>query len=424
MDATDPGHACGEYVDLARRRFLCHSRAVVAALTTLPAWLPRVSFGIPTGRDVLVNVFLRGGMDGLTTCVPYGDGDLYVHRPTLAIQPPGAPNGAVNLDGFFGLAPSASPLYEPYAAGHLAFVHAAGSPDPTRSHFDAMRFMETGAPGQAPGAVDSGWLARHLLTVAPIGDGLLRGMAMDLMLPQTLAGAPATVPTADPDRLEFPGRASTTAARSAVVSGMYAEASEPLKSAAVSALVTIERLANIDFAGYSPANGAAYPDTTFGQALRSTACLIKNSTDIEVVSLDLGGWDHHNLEGPIEGAMAQLLDELSRGLLAFYRDMLASIGSLTVVVMSEFGRRVAENASLGADHGHGGCMLVMGGGIAGGQILTVWPGLAESQLDQGDLQITIDYRDILAEILARRLGNTSLDVVFPGYTPTFRGITQ
>jgi uncharacterized protein (DUF1501 family) len=414
---------CREYAALSRRSFLRRAGAGVAAVAALPAWLPRVAFGAGGDRDVLVQVFLRGGMDGLTTCVPYGDGELYRRRPTLAIRPPGGAGGAIDLDGFFGLAPAARPLLPPYRAGHLAFVHATGAPDPTRSHFDAMQLMEFGVPGIPVGSVATGWLARHLLSMSPAGSDLLRALAMDIVLPNTLAGAPATVPAPDPDRLAFPGRATTVTYRRQVLSHMYAAAPEPLRRAAGDSLDTIDLLSRVDFVGYAPAPGAAYPDTVFGQKLRSTAALIKAEVGVECVTLDLGGWDHHSQEGPLTGAMARLLDELSRALGAFYVDMGAGIATVTLIVMSEFGRRVSENASGGADHGHGNCMILMGGGIAGGRVLARWPGLALDQLDRGDLAITIDYRDVLAEVLTRRLGNTRPDLVFPGYTPTIHGIT-
>lgn len=417
--------ACQEYRELSRRRFLQHSSALVAAMASLPAWLPTVTFGAgpSSGRDVLVNVFLRGGMDGLTTCVPYGDGELYNRRPTLGIRPPGSTDGAVDLDGFFGLAPAAAPLLVPFQAAHLAIVHATGLTDPTRSHFDAQKLMELGLPGSP--AISSGWLARHLLSVGVLGAGFLRGAALASMVPRSLAGAPETLPLPNPGAFALPGRTATASLRRGALADMYVLAAEPLRSAAANTFATIDLLRQIDFAGYSPANGAVYPQTAFGRALRSAATLIKANAGVECIEADVGGWDFHNQEGPVSGGMAIRLDDLARSLAALHADLLAEIDGVTVIVMSEFGRRAGENASLGTDHGHGNCMLVLGGGIAGARVIAQWPGLAPASLDAGDLAITIDYRDVLAEVVANRLGNAdSLDTVFPGYTPVFRGVTR
>jgi uncharacterized protein (DUF1501 family) len=415
--------ACREYESLSRRGFFDRALPFAAALAATQL-LPKVAFGRRRGsnRDVLVTIFLRGGMDGLTTCVPYGDPDLYTARPLLAIPPPGNPGGAIDLDGFFGLHPSAAPLLTPYQAGRLAIVHASGSTDPTRSHFEAFKFMEYGIPEQPTSSIQTGWLARHLDAVSPSGPGFFRGVALTSppVMPKTLNGAPATLPIEDLDQFTFPGSGSTAPARRQVLTDSYAATREPLKSAAQSTFATLDLLDQIDFAGYTPANGAVYPDTLLGRQLKSAAALIKADVGVETVMAEIGGWDLHAQLLP---NMPILLDDLTRTLEAFYLDNLGGLDKLVVVAMSEFGRRVAENASAGLDHGHGNCMLVMGGHIAGGQVLTTWPGLAPGNLDSGlDLAITIDYRDILGEILSLRLEDASLSDVFPNYTPTFRGI--
>jgi uncharacterized protein (DUF1501 family) len=183
-------------------------------------------------------------------------------------------------------------------------------------------------------------------------------------------------------------------------------------------------LSAIGIGSYQPSAGAVYPTSSFGTALRSTAALIRADVGVEAVHIDVGGWDTHNAQGPATGGMANTMRSLADAIAAFHADMVGSsrIGRLTLVVMSEFGRRAQENGSQGTDHGHGNVMFVLGGSATGGRVLTQWPGLTAPQLYQGqDLQVTIDYRDILAEIVSRRLGNSQLDVVFPGYTPTFRG---
>jgi len=379
--------------------------------------------GNGSGRDVLVQIFLRGAMDGLTTVVPHGDADYYAARPNLAVPPPGETNGALDLDGFFGLAPAAAPLLTPYDNGHLAFVHASGSIDPTRSHFDGFLHMEWGNPGLPPGTVSDGWLSRYLIQMTPQALGELRAVTAGDILPLSLSGAPKSLPIPDFAGFFFPGNPASAAERAARLSHAFSAVAPPVGPAALNTFASIQQMAAIDFAGYVPANGASYPDTRLGAQLRDTAALIKADIGVEAITVDVGGWDLHAGLGPIDGEMAYLLDYLSKSVEAFYVDFGSSIDRVVVVILSEFGRRVGENASLGVDHGHGNVMIVMGGGIQGGQVLANWPGLAPAQLDDGDLAITIDYRDILGEILERRLAATDLGAIFPAHTFTAHGIT-
>ncbi len=374
-------------------------------------------------RPVLVQVFLRGAMDGLTTVVPHGDGDYYAARPTLAVPPPGSVRGARALDGFFGLAPAAARLLTPYQDGHLALVHACGSPDPTRSHFDACARMEFGSPNLPTGFVDDGWIARFLAAVPRLG-GPLRAVGVGDLLPLSLAGAECALPIADPASFLFPGRPESTTRRVARIAETYTSSGGLVGDAALGTLDSIALLASAGFAGYVPANGAEYPATKFGARLRSAAALIKADLGLEALTLDVDGWDLHAELGPLDGAMAARLDELSRALEAFYLDLLAHLDDYVLVCLSEFGRRVAENASAGLDHGHGNALFVLGGGVNGGQVLANWPGLAPAALDNGDLAITTDYRDVLGEILARRLGvgPAGLAAIFPQHTFTSVGV--
>lgn len=409
----------------SRRSFLAGTGwlAAAGASATLPrtahAWVAPP----PAARDVLVVVFLRGGMDGLTLCAPYGDADLYVNRPNTGVRPPGQFHGAIDLDGFFGLAPAAAALRQPYLAGQLAIVHACGSTDPTRSHFDAMKFVEAATPNQPSLPTTTGWLGRYLASTSPVGDGTLRAVALDHILPRALAGGPATLPIADLDGFTMPGAAASAARRRATLASMYGTPGEALGATASGTFATIARLDAIDFAGYTPQNGANYPATLFGQRMRDVAALVKADVGVECVSVDFHGWDLHVNLGPFDGLMAMLMSNLAESLTAFWKDMGAGMQRVTVVAMTEFGRRVRENGSGGLDHGHGTLALVLGGGIVGGQVRTQWPGLGPTQLDQGDLRVTIDYRDVLAEILTRRLGATDLSSVFPNHTPLFPGIT-
>ncbi len=418
---------CNEFKKWSKRQLLEEARPKARKDAKKPAWLPRVvladSFAT---RDALVVVFLRGGMDSLTTVVPYGDANLYTLRPNIAVQPPGSPDGAVDLDGFFGLPPAMAPLLPAYQANQLAFVHAAGSPDPTRSHFDAFKFMEYGNPLQ-PATLFSGWLARHLQTVPPLGATPLRAMAIDDLLPKMLADAPDALPITDPSTFDFPGNPGTAALRQAVLENTYALAGAPLAGSAQSTVDTINLLGTIDFDNYIPAGGAVYPNSTFGRAMKSVAAIIKAQTGLEVATVDLGGWDTHNNQGVIGGYMANLMNDLSSTLAAFHTDMQANMNELTLLAMTEFGRRADENVSLGTDHGHGSCMFAMGGNIAGGQVLANWTNnelLHPDLLYQNDsLDVTIDYRDIVSEVLQNRVNNTDLGTVFPNYTPAFQGIT-
>ncbi|MEM6671939.1 MAG: DUF1501 domain-containing protein [Planctomycetota bacterium] len=412
--------SCAEYSRISRRRFL-GSAAIAGAA---PLVVPRVAFasGRGTPRPTLVGIFLRGAIDGLSFVVPYGDADLYAARPGLAVAPPGATDGALDLDGFFGLNPNAAELMPAYQSGALAFVQACGSTDPSRSHFSAMRTMETGTPDDPQSNEASGWLARHLQSVSPTGAGDLRAISVDDLVPRVLALAPNALPIPDPSSFEFPGNPTTAAQRRSTIEHAYAATIPPLAPAAASTLAGIDLLASVDFAGYVPANGATYPASPFGQALQSIATLIKAGVGLEVAHYDYGGWDHHNDQGPITGTLATMLADLSAGLNAFYLDLSGIQDRYLLYAKSEFGRRVAQNGNLGTDHGSGGVMLAMGHRVQGNQVHGNWPTLAPNQLDQGDLRVETDYRDVIAEILATGLGGTDLPYVFAGHTPAPVGV--
>lgn len=419
---------CTEYRSLSRRQFLGTSSAAAAALMSAPSWLPRVAYAQNenTSRDVLITIFLRGGCDGLSLCVPFADDDYYTARPTLNIPRPdsGDPFAATDLNGFFGLPPAMNPLVEAYGAGHLLFVHACGQQDESRSHFDAQNFMELGKP-RDPGLF-TGWIARHLLETAPMNPNtVLRAISMSSALQRSLAGSPLALPVPDPSQFGVDGLPGTEAERLATLEKSYAAGPVALRAVAENTLMTIELLKAIDFANYVPGNDAAYPAGEFGNAMKSAAALMKAEIGVEAITLDLGGWDTHDAQEPREGYMANLMLNFASTLAAFHADLTAGNGvNFTLAVMSEFGRVVKENANKGTDHGHGNVMLVMGNHIAGGQVLSNWPGLAPGNLFQGqDLEVTIDYRDILAEIIQNRLNNPNLNAVFPGFTPSIHGIT-
>lgn len=417
--------ACSEYADLSRRGFLRTAAAGAVATTAMP----RVAFSAARGtgggaqRDVLINVFLRGGMDGLSAVVPYGDPDYASSRGSLAIAGPSSGNGSVDLDGTFCLSPPAAPLHTPYADGRLLVVHAAGAPVHTLSHFDGMRRWETATPGTNALPLSEGWVARHLDSVNPLGSGTVRALSVSALLPWTLTGAPGAIPIAVPSTYAFPGDPATALDRRQVLSDVYAGQAAPLGPAAMSALDALDQVGGVQFFGYTPSNGAVYPSGPFGGGLRAVATMLKAGLDLECCVVDLDGWDHHVQMGPLNGIYASMLDTFARALEAFYLDLKTSGVRYTLVAHSEFGRRIAPNLSEGCDHGFGNAMFLMGDGIDGGRVLTQWPGLAPSSLNNGDLDVTIDYRDVLAEVAERRLGSPDAGPLFPGHSATFPGVT-
>ncbi len=436
-------HACQEYNELSRRSFLkAGGLALLAA--GVPAWLPRIVMAkhFVAGRDVVVYVYLRGGADGLTMVAPYGDPAYATIRPNLKLLPPGSGAGSSLLipnSSMFGLAPGLNPLLEPYNAGKLAIVHASGFmvPNPSRSHFDAQRYMEVGKFNDPN--LFSGWLGRHLADTGAVMPGQpVRAIGVANGLQQSLLGAPKSIPVPGLAQSTSPnynitGSASTASTRLARLDAMYSAVAEPVKTAAQTTQATITLLNSIGFGTYTPAGGGVYPATSFGYAMKSAAALIKADIGVEAIAIDKTGWDLHANLGPVTGAMNTLLDDLGKGMQAFFRDVIGgSTRNAVVVVMSEFGRRAAENGSLGVDHGYGNMMLLMGHNINGGQVISRdaqglpgWPGLAPGQLFQGfDLAATIDYRNVLSEVCQNLLQNTNLANVFPGYVQQpFVGVT-
>ena len=426
-----PDCGCSEYNELSRRQFLTGIVGTAAAVAPFPDWLPRVVLAesYAASRDVLLSIFLRGGADGLSLCVPFADPNYYASRATIAIPRPDAagtgPKGLA-LDNFFAFPPALAALMPAYLARHLLVVHATGQFNNSRSHFDAQRFMEVGKPLDP--VLSTGWLGRHLASTPPVRTTApLRALGLAAGLQKTLVGGPKTLPIADPTNFALGGSVNTQAARLAALSAEYASAADGLKAAALDAAQTVQLLRTVNFTGYVPANGAVYPNTTLGRALRAVAVLIKADVGIEAAQVDVGGWDTHANQAPLAGSMSVTMTDFANSLAAFYADVMGGTSTtpVTAIAVSEFGRNVRENGSLGTDHGRGTVMFALGRGIAGGRVLVdQWPGLARENLEAGqDLKVTIDYRDILAEIVQKRLGNPALDYVFPGWTPTMRGVT-
>ena len=375
--------------------------------------------------EILICIFQRGGADGLNIVVPHGDANYYAHRRQLAIAQPGRDFGAIDLDGFFGLHPALSPLKAIWDARQLAIVHACGSPDPTHSHFDAMDYMERGTPGQK--GVASGWLARHLAATSGSSSAAaspFRAVGFGALLQASLRGGAATALTSlEAFKLQArpPELPRVRAAHGQLYRGAGLLAGSGQQTLA--ALAIVEKL---NPSSYRPSDGARYPDTPYGKALLQIAQIVKADVGLEVACADIGDWDTHVNQGGAEGEMAANLKEFAEGIQALYADLSAARDRVTIVTMSEFGRRAAENGGGGTDHGHGNVMIVLGGGVNGGKVYGEWPGLHPEQLyGPGDLQVTTDFRDVLGEIVASRLGNGDLADVFPGYGDArFRGLIQ
>lgn len=371
--------------------------------------------GGPT-RDVLVVVFLRGAADALNMVVPHGDPAYYALRPTLGIARPDdrrveLAERAVDLDGFFGLHPALSPLRRPWDDGHLAIVHATGAPDESRSHFLSMELMERGASD--PEGPATGWLGRYLAQSHPEPPSPLRAVAWGDRPPRSLLGSiPVTTLQSIADAHLGSDNAPLEAFQAALAA-LY----QPLDSLGATGQEVLRLVGSLErLRGNGQASLQAYPETEFGRALEQTAQLIHAEVGLEVAALDLGGWDTHFAQGGSQGLMAGLLAELASGMAAFYGDLGDAVAGVTLLTMSEFGRRAYENSSLGTDHGHGGCMLVLGGNISGGTVHGRWPGLDAGNLfAPGDLAITTDYRDVLTELCLPASGAQDQEVLFPGY---------
>jgi uncharacterized protein (DUF1501 family) len=407
------------------------SKLIGRSRENVPVWMPQLAFSragfTPTG-DVLLCVFQRGGMDGLSAVAPYGEGaNYYDIRKTIALPEPGkGANSVLDLDGRFGLHPRLKGFKELYDAGKLAVVHATGSVDPTRSHFDAMRYMEQATPGNK--TIGTGWIGRHLESLVSTNTSPFRAIGVGSLLQASLRGSGLISPLALESIEDFRlrGRGGQREDIQRLLEGMYntAAPTDLLGNQAKLVFETIELLESLEAEDYQPAAGVAYPDGGFGMALKQVAQLIKAEVGLEVACVDIGGWDTHETQGTQDGHFSELIGEFGDGITALYKDLGDKTQNLTVVTMSEFGRRAEENGSRGTDHGHGNAMFVLGGGVTGGKVYGNWPTLAPDALDDGDLAITTDQRDVLAEIVTKRLKNPALDKVFPGHIHTPLNILQ
>lgn len=403
-----------------RRFFFKSSAAAMFGFGAMPGWLSRAASRTVRGRKVLVAIFQRGAVDGLNMVVPFGDPNYYALRPAIAIpKPDGTGESAIDLDGFFGLHPSLAALKPVYDSKVLAIVEAAGSPDPTRSHFDAQDYMESGTPGRK--ATADGWLNRALPQVAG-RPSPVRAVSLGTALPRALRGHNDALAMSNLNQFQV-----REASASGTFESMYEGAlDQTMKGAGRETFEALKMVQTIQQQPYAPANQARYPNGRFGQALQQIARLIKADVGLEVAFTDVGGWDTHVNEvgaRPSQGQLANLLGNFGQSLAAFQQDLGDRMADVLVVTMSEFGRTARENGNRGTDHGHANVMLVMGGDVRGGKVYGDWPGLGPEQLyEERDLAVTTDFRDVLGELVAGGLGNRDLAAVFPGYTPRFRNL--
>ncbi len=395
-----------------RRIFLRNGALAVIGTAAVPSFLTRAAFGAAeTLRPKrLVVIFQRGAADGLNIVVPHAEPQYYAMRPSINI-----PKKAVlDLDGFFGLHPSLAPFQPLWQQRRLAIVHAAGSPDPTRSHFDAQDFMETGTPGLK--ATEDGWLNRSLRSPSTERSPF-RAIALGPSLPRILKGSESAVAMANINQFAVGGRNPKPSPAANAFEAMYNHSSDSvLHTTGEETFEAVKMLKSADPGKYRPANGADYPKGRFGDGLRQLAQLIKANLGVQVAFADIGGWDHHVNEGAVNGQLGNVLSDFSQSIAAFWID-LGDLGEDTVIVtMSEFGRTARENGNRGTDHGHANVMFVLGGSVKGGKVYGTWPGLDQSQLYEGrDLALTTDFRQVIGETVAKHLGNKNLNEVFPGY---------
>ncbi len=402
---------------ISRRIFLKDGAFALVSVGFAPSFLARTA--LAQGRSLrarqLIAIFQRGAVDGLSVVVPFGEDEYYRARPGIAIDRPNAGrDGAVDLDGFFGLNPRLAALKPLWDARQLAVVHACGSPDSTRSHFDAQDYMETATPGVK--STDDGWLNRYLQVGRKESTSPFRAVSLTPALPRMLQGRSPALAMSQIDQFGIrAGQASDTI--NASFEALYASAADRvLNGTAHEAFDAMKMLKTSDPAKYEPEHGAEYPRSAFGQSLKQIAQLIKADVGVEVAFADVGGWDTHVNQGAAQGQLAGRLSDFGGGIAALTTDLGDRMADVVVLTMSEFGRAVAENGNRGTDHGHGNVMFVIGGGVRGRQVYGKWPGLSPQQrYEARDLAVTTDFRDVFGEIVVRHLGVGDPAPIFPRY---------
>jgi uncharacterized protein (DUF1501 family) len=403
----------------SRRGFMKGSALALVGTSAIPAFLMKSVMAEATtaaaNNRKLVVLFQRGAADGLNIVVPYREKNYYAMRPSIAIQQ----KDVLDLDGFFGLHPRMAAFKPLYDQGHLAIVHAVGSPDPSRSHFDAQDYMESGTPGVK--STEDGWLNRALMdSPAPMGPGgkpsAFRAVALGSQVPRTLEGKQPAIAISNLADFSVAGKGPQPSAISNAFQAMYDESSDAvLHGTGQKTFEAVKMLKVADPAKYQPAAGVDYPNTPFGSSLKQIAQLMKANLGVEAAFSDIGGWDTHQNQGGATGQLANRLTEFSNGIAAFWKDMGDDSENITLVTMSEFGRTARQNGTGGTDHGHANVMFVLGGRVRGGKVYGRWPGLNDGQLNEGrDLTVTTDFRRVLGEAAYKTLGSRNMDIVFPG----------
>jgi len=403
------------------RRFFLHRGALaIAGTAAIPSFLVRSvlaeSAAAAPGQRLVV-IFQRGAADGLNVVVPYREKNYYSMRPTIAIPQ----NQVLDLDGFFGLHPSMAAFKPLYDQGNLAIVHAAGSPDMSRSHFDAQDYMESGTPGVK--GTDDGWLNRALQAEDLVHrcagtceqHTAFRALALGADVPLTLAGRIPAIALNNVNGFSIAGRGPALSPAASAFEAMYAGSGDQIfHSAGDETFEAVKMLRDANPAQYQPAAGVNYPGTEFGNSMKQIAQLLKANLGVEAAFTDVTGWDTHHAQGGVNGQLANRLSDFSSSIAAFWRDMGDSAENITLVTMSEFGRTARENGTGGTDHGHANAMFVLGGRVKGGKVYGRWPGLDNDQLNQGrDLALTTDYRAVLGEVVTRTIGASNLEMIFP-----------
>lgn len=377
-----------------------------------PSFLSRAAErGAAVRGKTMVVVFLRGGIDGLNAVIPFRDRNYLSLRPTIAIREPASGEGrSLDLDGFYSLHPALSPIHSLYEKGNLAVVHAAGSPDNTRSHFDAEDYMETGTPGIK--STQDGWLNRHLQGEKQ-KENPFRAVAVGTKLARILAGPVPALTLRDIRSFRLRNKDLTR-----VLSRLYGNSEDPLFRLHGENL--FRSMAILEEVGSRiPASRENYPRGGFGRSMGEIARLVKSGVGVEIAFTELGGWDTHANQGGSSGRMARNLQQLAEGIVAFYRDLGDRMEDVILLTLSEFGRTVKENGNRGTDHGHANMMFVLGGKVQGGRVYGRWPGLEPELLYEGrDLKLTTDYRHVCADVLYHHLGVRSFSHIFPGLRPS------
>ncbi|MDQ3088521.1 MAG: DUF1501 domain-containing protein [Acidobacteriota bacterium] len=377
-------------------------------------------------KKILITIFQRGAVDGLNMVVPHGESEYYNLRRTIAVPKPNQAEGAINLDGFFGLHPSLKPFETFWKNKQLAVVHSSGSPDNTRSHFDAQDYMESGTPGVK--STRDGWLNRVLQTKTDKEISPFRAVAMNQQIPRSLVGRAPTIAMTNLADFAINAGAYTNAVQGGFEGVWQQKANDGLGDTGKETFEAVNFLKKANPAQYKAANGAQYPNSQLGRSLLQIAQLIKAGVGLEVGFAESGGWDTHAGQANINGSrgqLANLLRDFGQSIAAFAADLGKQMDDVVILTMSEFGRTARENGNRGTDHGHANAMFVLGNAVKGGKVYGDWKGLSSSQLNEGrDLAVTTDFRDVFGEVAYKHLGNKYLDKIFPNYslnTNKFKG---